>query len=214
MALYPVNLYIAGRRCVVVGGGSVAARKVDALVKAKACVTVISPELSEALADMVKTGQIEYLSKAYEPGDVTGYFLVICAANQEAVNRQAALEATSAGALVNVADSPELGNFTVPSKVERGDLMLTVSTGGKSPALAKKLREELARCYGPEYGAYLELLSGVRETMKESLPTARDREAFWRQTIDEETLSLVRQGRMKEAEDRIKHAAGCFGCQS
>ncbi len=142
------------------------------------------------------------------------YFIVICATDDPAVNSLAAGEARQAGALVNVVDDTDLGDFSVPAQVTHGDLLITVSTGGKSPALARRLREELAERYGPEYGLYLELISKARCELKNRLATAKERGHFWQQTLDREILSLLRQGKIKEAEDKIKHAVGCIGTQS
>jgi precorrin-2 dehydrogenase/sirohydrochlorin ferrochelatase len=207
---YPVNLHMEGRRCAVIGGGNVAERKVLSLLQAKAVVTIISPQITEKLQELARRGIVAYENRTYQPGDASGFFLLICAADDNRVNRRAAAEARATGALVNVVDAPELGSFTVPSQVSRGDLLFTVSTGGKSPALAKKLRRELEQKYGPEYEVYLELLTGIRDEIKNELPRAKDREAFWRQTIDQEILPLVRQGKIKEAEDKIRNAAACF----
>lgn len=214
MPVYPINLDLNGRHCACIGGGSVAARKVEDLRQAGACVTIISPVLIPALQQLVQAKKIVHIAQQYQPGVIGAFFMVICATNDKAVNQAAAEEARSNGALVNVVDAPELCDFTVPSKVMRGDLLITVSTGGKSPALAKKLRLELESRYGPEYGTYLEWAGTVREQMKNCLETSKERECFWRQTLDDEVLSLLRQGRLKDAEEKIKYAIGSTGLKS
>lgn len=214
MPFYPVNLQIAGRHCAVLGGGAVAQRKVRSLLAAGAQVTVFSPEMTPLLAELVQSGQLRHVDRLYQPGDVRGFFIVICATDNQVVNRSAAEEARCQGALVNVADAPELGNFTVPAQIVHGDFLLTVSTGGKSPALARRLRQELARQYGEEYGLYLDIIATVRREAKQQLATAKQREAFWRENIDENVLDLLRQGRIEEAEARIRHAIGCIGTES
>ncbi len=214
IAVYPVNLQIDGRRCAVVGGGSVAARKVVSLVEAGACVTVFSPALTDCLTEMAVNGQIIHVDRPYCQGDLAGYFIVICATDDRDSNRQAAEEGHRSGALVNVVDDPAACDFSVPAQVARGDVLFTVSTGGKSPALARRLREELAGRYGPEYGEYLELVAKVRDELKTRLATSRDRESFWRETIDSDILVLLRQGKIKEAEAKIRNAAGCTGTKS
>jgi len=211
MPFYPVNLHIAGKRCAVIGGGEVAERKVGTLITAGASVTVFSPQLTPGLSELAQAQRIHYVDRPYRQGDLAGFFLVICATDQPAVNQAAAQEAQANGALINVADAPELGNFSVPAQIVRGDLVMTVSTGGKSPALAKRLRQELSARYGQEYGLYLDLVAEIREKMKARLATAKDRETFWRETIDEEVLFLLRQGKIKEAEAKIRNAIGCFG---
>lgn len=209
MPLYPVNLHLAGRPCAVIGGGTVAERKTEGLLAAGASVTVISPQLTPGLAAWVRQRRIRHLAKSYQTGDGQGFFIVICATSDEAVNRLAAAEARDNGALVNVVDAPELGDFSVPAKIEHGDLLLTVSTGGKSPALARRLREELAEHYGPEYGVYITMLERIRNQLKTELASSKAREVFWRQALNAEVLALLKQGKIKEAEARIKHAIGC-----
>ena len=214
MADYPINLRIAGKRCAVIGGGAVASRKVKSLLAAGAAVAVFSPELTLELAEMVKKKQFNYIARSYQEGDLSGFFLVICATDDSSVNEAVAKEAEEAGILANVVDVPELGNFSVPAQVKRGDLLLTVSTGGKSPAMAKKLRQELAKQYGEEYGEYLDMLDKIRRELKQRLATSKQRELFWRETIDENVLALLRQGRIEEAEAVICHAVSSIGIES
>ena len=119
-------------------------------------------------------------------------------------------EAIQNGALVNVVDAPELGNFNVPSQIAHGDLLMTISTGGKSPALAKQLGKELSERYGPEYGIYLDLVATARLKLKEKMQSSKERETFWRQ----KTISLLKKGKIKEAEAKINNAISCFGSES
>ncbi|WP_245690451.1 precorrin-2 dehydrogenase/sirohydrochlorin ferrochelatase family protein [Sporolituus thermophilus] len=205
---YPVNLNLAGRRCAVIGGGAVAARKVLALLAAGAAVTVVSPAVTAELAALAAAGQITHIERPYWPGAIENFFIVICATDDPDVNRQAAEEGRAKGALVNVADAPELCDFTVPSQIVRGDLVITVSTGGKSPALARRLRQELEARYGPEYGLYLAMVGRLRDEMKERLATPRARECFWRRALDDEALALVKAGKLHEAEEKIRDAIG------
>lgn len=211
MALYPVNLNIDGRSCLVIGGGAVAGRKVQSLLAAKAGVTVMSPGTTPLLADLAAAGRVRHISEAYRPGAIDDFFIVICATDDPAVNRAAAAEARARGALVNVVDAPELCDFTVPAQVCRGDLLLTVSTGGKSPAFARRLREELEDRYGPEYGVYLELIAGTREWMKEGVAASAQRGRFWREAIDADVLGLLKAGRIVEAEEKLKNAVRSVG---
>jgi precorrin-2 dehydrogenase/sirohydrochlorin ferrochelatase len=206
---YPINLQISHQPCIVVGGGSVAERKIAGLLAAGAAVTVLSPHLSSGLASLAEEKKITHIARAYQYGDVKGYFIIICATDNNKVNQLISEEGRSLGALVNVADVPELGNFNVPSQITHGDLLLTISTGGKSPALAKKLREELEEQYGPEYGIYLELVAKARAKIKKQLFTAKEREVFWRKTLDQEVIILLKAGRIKEAEAKINNAIGC-----
>ena len=214
VSLYPVNLQINNRTCIVVGGGCVAERKVIALLAAGACVTVLSPEVTQNLNKLIQEKRVIHIPRAYIEGDIAGFFIVICATNNGAVNKVVAEETSKAGALVNVADAPELGNFNVPSQIAHGDLLITISTGGKSPALARQLGIELAQRYGPEYGIYLDLVAEARTKMKTNMQSPKEREDFWRQTINQEMINLLKEGKIKEAEAKINNAISSFGTQS
>jgi len=214
MRYYPVNLDLAGRPCAVIGGGSVAERKVAALRDAGAKVTVISPAVTAGLERMAAAGEIALVRRPYQPGDLAGFFLAVAAASDPEANRQAAREARARQVLINVADTPELCDFTVPAQMVRGELLLTVSTGGKSPALARCIREELMDFYGPEFGLFLDALAAIRAGAKAKPGTPGDREEIWRQALDRKALDLVRAGRLGEAEARVKDAVGRFGIKS
>ncbi|MDR3566261.1 MAG: bifunctional precorrin-2 dehydrogenase/sirohydrochlorin ferrochelatase [Negativicutes bacterium] len=215
MTVYPINLNLHGRQCLVLGGGLVAERKVHALLAAGARVMVCSPKLTDGLAGLAAEEKIDHDAAGYRPGAIGNFFIVICATDDSSVNRQAAEEARGQGALLNVVDAPELCDFTVPAQVARGELLLTVSTGGKSPALARRLREELELHYGPEYGLYLELLARLRDAAKERPGTgSAARQAFWRTALDHDILALLKAGKIEEAEEKIKNAASCIGVES
>ena len=214
MAVYPINLELSGRRVAVVGGGAVAERKIIDLLTAGAVVSVFSPVLTLALMRLVDGKKLIHIPRIYQPGDIRIFFIVICATDDKNINEEIAVEAHLQGALVNVVDNPSLCDFTVPSKISRGDLLITISTGGQSPALAKKLRLELEGRYGPEYGVLLQLIGKMRNEMKQTLAVSKDRESFWQQAIDEEVLALLQNGKLNEAEEKIKHAIGCIGPQS
>ena len=140
---YPVYLSLEGKKCVVVGGGEVAWRKVETLLAAGTKVCLVSPEITPGIDELVKAGKLVHIRREYRTGDLEGAFLVIGATDNEDINRQVACDAEKTGILVNIVDVPKLCNFIVPSKVERGDLIISISTGGTSPALAKKIRKQL-----------------------------------------------------------------------
>ena len=213
---YPVNLILSGRRCLVLGGGSVAERKAESLLAAGADVTVISPALTAKLALWAKQGGLRHVGRQYRGGDAAGYRLVLCATDSAAVNEQAAREARQFGALVNVADAPELCDFTLPARLQRGSLSVAVSTGGQSPALARELRNELAKHLGPEYAEYLEIAGRLRREWRESCASSDERCRRWDglKGFDPEVLELLRQGRKEEAEVKFRHGIGCPGTQS
>lgn len=214
MAGYPIQLEIEDIPCAVVGGGSVALRKVKSLVRRGARITVISPALSGGLASLAKEGAIRHIARGYKSGDMDGYRLVICATDDSEVNRQAAREARALGALVNVIDAPEEGNFTVPSIVDDAPLLLTVSTGGISPAFSRMMRQELTETYGAVHGTFLAKLGVWRDEVKDILPTPQARESFWRAVLTRDVMKLLREGKLDKAEESIQDAISSIRTES
>lgn len=176
MDYYPLNLTnLAARQAVVIGGGNVAARKVHGLLQAGANITVISPKVTPQLQQLQAEGQIRWLKRSYQPGDLTGAFLAIAATNNAGVNQQVLTEAQQRGCLINVVDNPGGSNFIDPATVRRGPITLTVSTGGASPALARWLREQLENFIGPEYGELAALLAELRPELRQHYPDSAAR---------------------------------------
>lgn len=210
---YPLNLNLSGRCCLVIGGGKVAERKVAALLQSAARVTLISPVLTDAIRQWAEQGQLRHFARHYNSADISGYLLVFCATDSAIVNEQVAESARQAGALVNVADRPDLCDFTIPARLLRGSLSITVSTGGNSPALARELRNELAERYGPEYEDYLEIVGRLRREWKQSCDSSAERCCRWNELkgFDPEVLELLRQGRKVEAEVKFRHGISCSG---
>jgi precorrin-2 dehydrogenase/sirohydrochlorin ferrochelatase len=162
---YLVNLVVQGRPALVVGGGAVAARKIAALVEARADVTVVAPWICAAVRDLELGGHIRVERRRYAPGDARAAFVVVAATDDDEVNGQVAEEARAGGALVNVVDRPALCTFTVPAVVRRGDLTLAVATGGRCPSLARAVRERLDRSYGSEWAEAAARLGDLRERL-------------------------------------------------
>ena len=158
--LYPIFLDLSGGRCVVVGGGAVAARKAHKLLQAGADVVVISSEVRPELEDM----DVEIHERPYEHGDLEGADLAFAATDSREVNAAVAREARALGIRVNVADRPTEGDFAVPSTLRRGGLQVAVSTGGASPTLARRIRHELEEVFGPEWVGVVEELEAVRRS--------------------------------------------------
>ncbi|MGE5299502.1 MAG: bifunctional precorrin-2 dehydrogenase/sirohydrochlorin ferrochelatase, partial [Acidobacteriota bacterium] len=175
MNYYPAFLNLKSRKAVVVGGGKVAERKVSALLKAGADVTVISPSIAPGLQKELSRKRIIHLSRTYRRGDLRGALLVIAATDSPETNRRVSKDAP---ALVNVVDVPAECNFIAPSVVRRGPLLLAVSTSGTSPALARTLREELEKSYGPDLSEYLRFVRKVRAKAMTAIPEKDKREAF------------------------------------
>lgn len=198
---YPVFLNLKGRTCLVIGGGEVAARKANMLVQSGARVVVISPRFNKGIKSMAERGEIEIENHPFEPGDLEGIFLVIAATSDTEVNQQVAVEAERRSILVNVVDTPSQGNFIVPSVVHRGGLTIAISTGGKSPALARKLRQELEKNFAPRYAILLELASQVRRDL---LSRGKHMAAeAWQAALDEELLELIDRGEIGLARERL-----------
>ncbi|MCL6561121.1 MAG: bifunctional precorrin-2 dehydrogenase/sirohydrochlorin ferrochelatase, partial [Firmicutes bacterium] len=168
--LYPAFIKLQGERCVVIGGGKVAARKVGSLLECGARVTVISPAVVEEIAAWANAGIIEWVKRCFEKGDTEGAFLVVSATDDREVNNAVALECKAKHILLNVVDQPEFCSFHVPSVIRRGPLAIAVSTGGKSPLLARKIREKLEEAVPPAFGEFLEYLGAVRSKVIAEYP--------------------------------------------
>lgn len=162
MAYFPINVDINHRPCTIIGGGRVALRKAQGLLACDANVTVISPEVVADLQTLADSGSLTLIQRGYQNGDLENSFLVIAATDDEKVQEAVHGEATAKNILLNVADVPKWCNFILPATVRRGDLAVSISTHGKSPALAKRLRKELQLQFGEEYDLVLQLMGGLR----------------------------------------------------
>ena len=167
---YPVFLDLRGRLAVVVGGGSVAERKMTTLLEYGADVVCIAPLITPGIDGLVAQGVIDHEDRGYVRGDLAGAFIVVCATDSTEVNRAVYQEAEGQGCLVNVVDVPELCNFIVPSIVKRGPLQIAISTGGAAPVVAKQMRCELEEHYGDEWECYVRLLGQVRCLILDRVP--------------------------------------------
>ncbi len=194
MKYYPVNLDIQNRHCLVVGGGSVGTRKVTTLLNCGARVTVVSPEATDRLLEMAARGVIELKKRAFQPSDLNGIFLVIGATDNEALNHEIHSGAERLGLLCNIADRPEACNFILPSIVNRGDLIIAVSTSGQSPAFAKRLRLELEKQFGNEYTDFLKLMGAIRKKLLSAKHAPEAHKHLFEQLIDRGLLGLIRAG--------------------
>jgi len=182
--LYPMMVNLTGKRCLVVGGGMVAERKVARLVECDAQVEVVSPTATLRLVALASSRRIRWRRRAVRDTDLSGAFLVIAATDDPQVNRDVARQVRSVGGLVNVADDPKACSFLVPSVVRRGELTIALSTGGGSPALAKKLRQRLEQTIGPEYAKFLRALRLLREQVKQAVHDPKKRQAIYRRAVE------------------------------
>jgi precorrin-2 dehydrogenase/sirohydrochlorin ferrochelatase len=195
MRYYPIHLDIQGRNCLVVGGGAVGTRKVETLLACGAQVTVVSPAASEALRSLAAKGAITLTRRNYASEDLSDIFLVIGATDDEALNRRISADAERRQILCNIADRPEACNFILPSILQRGDLTITISTSGKSPAFAKKLRRSLADQYGQEYAAFLDLMGAIRQRLLAQAHAPEAHKPLFEALIDSELPALIRANR-------------------
>jgi precorrin-2 dehydrogenase/sirohydrochlorin ferrochelatase len=191
---YPMMVDLTGRRCLVVGGGRVAERKVALLLDCGASVEVVSPATTPKLAALASAGTIRLARRSVRSEDLPGAFLVFVATNDPEANRAVSAEAREAGGLVNAADAPEACSFLVPSAVRRGDLTIAISTGGGSPALAAKLRQRLEETIGPEYEAFLAALRDLRTQARETISDPAERRAIYRRAVDSELFDHAARG--------------------
>jgi precorrin-2 dehydrogenase/sirohydrochlorin ferrochelatase len=192
MKYYPIFLRLAGRRCVVVGGGTIAARKVESLLAAGAHVAVISPSLTAELAARAARGELDHAKRPYRSGDLAGALLAYAATDDEAVQAAVAREAAAGGVLLNVVDRPQSCTFIAPSVLQRGDLTVAVSTGGGSPALARRVREDVGRALGPEYERALDVLARLRRHLHTRALSSAERQRILTGLVGSDLLDRLR----------------------
>lgn len=202
---YPVFWDIAGKKCVVIGGGDVAARKVARLLHCGAAVHVVSPLLVPELADLKKQGHIGHVACDYANEHLSGAALVIGATDDEEINASISRDAKARGIPVNIVDDPQKCDFILPSLVERGDLTIACGTGGNSPALARRLREELEAAYGEEYAALLDILGQLRGRMEKNAGRGR---TWFDQLMAAGLLESLRQKDADAAKKIVREVTG------
>lgn len=201
MGHYPIVMDLAGRAIVVIGGGRVAERRVEALLGAGAAVTVVSPALSPALRALATEGRIRHRARVYRTGDLAGAALAFVAVGDPEVGDAVGREAGQRRILLNVADDPARCDFVLPSVLRRGDLLVAVSTGGASPALARAVREELETRFPEDWAAWTALVAEVRREVRRR---GRGRCAeTWRRALRGEVRRLVADGRLEDARRRL-----------
>ena len=201
---YPVFLDLCGKKCLVVGGGAVATRKVKTLLAVKAQVTVVSLQCTGEIQKLEKQGHITLIQDEYKESFLQGAFLVISATNDRRINQQVYRGCVSRNLLVNVVDDPKHSNFFVPSVVSRGHLSIAISTEGRSPAFARHLREELEQQYGPEYGEFLEVLGHVRGKVKARVKDQNIRSKLLKEIASPSWLHYFLTHSRKKYEEKVK----------
>lgn len=212
--LYPVGLVVSGRPCLVVGGGPVAGRKIGALVRCGAAVTVVAPEAHRAMAVLAGDGTLEELTgppidlqlRPYRRGEAAGFRLVVTATGVAAVDRVVRLDAEAAGVWVNSADDPDNCTFLLPAVHRDGPVTVAVATGGASPALAAWLRRRVADALGPGLGDLAELLEEARGRIRARGVSTESID--WTGVLEGPVPGLVAEGRMDEAREALRAGLG------
>ncbi|MDD4334245.1 MAG: bifunctional precorrin-2 dehydrogenase/sirohydrochlorin ferrochelatase [Desulfotomaculaceae bacterium] len=200
---YMISLDLKNKKCLVVGGGKVAERKVRSLLECEALVCVVSPEIIPALSSMAAEGLLLYRRGSYKTSDLEDMFLVFGATGKEEVNRQIADDCAGRNLIVNIVDDPAKCNFYVPATVRRGSLAIAVSTGGKSPLLARKIREELELVYGPQYEDFLEMLGALREEVIKNVSDPEKKKNKLESLVSDEILNMLKKGRLEPAKEML-----------
>jgi siroheme synthase-like protein len=211
---YPVSLDVRGRRCVVVGGNGLAEERARALLEAGAEVTVVAATLTDGLAELAAAGRVAHVARDYRAGDLDGAFLAIGATFDADVNGRLWAEAETRGVLLNAVDDTPHCHFALPSVLRRGPLAVTVSTGGRSPALARRIRRDLERRIGPEYGELTDAVAEVRSDLQArrqigdgGVPTDFDSwSRRWQEALDGDLAALVREGRTDDVKAALRAA--------
>jgi siroheme synthase-like protein len=205
---YIACLRLSGRRCLVVGGGEVGLEKVEGLLACDADVTLVAPRAVPELEQLAREGSIRWERRSYEPADLEGSFLAIASTDDTDVNIRVYEDAEARAMLVNIVDVPPLCNFILPAIVRTGPLAIAISTAGASPALAKRMKREIAETYGEPYARLAVILNDARGWAKATLPTYQDRKAFFEGIVngDPDPVELLRDGDERAVRDLVAAA--------
>jgi siroheme synthase-like protein len=187
-------LNLSGWDCLVLGGGVLAESKVSGLLDAGARVTVVSPELTPVLAQLASEGRIRWLARSAKPADLSGFRLAISALEDRSSNSALAAEAERLGVLFNAVDDPANCRFLLPSVHRQGDLIIAVSTSGRCPALAVRIREQCARLFATPFAQFLELAGSLRARLAQRVPDFERRRRLWYELVDSPALEHFRRG--------------------
>jgi len=201
-------LNLKNKKCVIVGGGEVALRKVNILLNAGAKVVVISPQVVPELKALADKGKIGYILREYKKGDLDGATIVIATTNHKEVNEKIVKESREKGIWINVADDPELCDFILPAIVCRDSLLIAISTSGKSPSLAKKIREELEEQFGDEYAIFLDLMEKLREKRLKEKKGLKENRQWFTNLVNSPILDMIKRGEMEKVNIFLKENLG------
>ncbi|MDY6085001.1 MAG: bifunctional precorrin-2 dehydrogenase/sirohydrochlorin ferrochelatase [Dialister sp.] len=212
--MYPVMIQMKGKPCLVVGGGAVALRKIRTLLEEGAAVTVIAPDPCDAVKAFSRQGQIRLVERSLCEDDCRGYALVITATGRKEAALMAASMAGREGFLYNAADFPELGNCFIPARIRRGHLTVTVSTDGKSPAVAAAVKRWLDETMPDGFAEWLDRVAVIRRDIKKRKETPKERQFFWEHALGKPVMELVAMGKLEKAEEVVRLGIGSFRDQS
>lgn len=201
--LYPIFLNLTGKRCLVIGGGKVAERKIETLLEYDAQVIVVSPESSVRIKELARDNLIKGLQRVFIPTDLDDVFMVFIATGDSELNKSVAELCRIKGILVNAVDDPPNCDFYVPAILRRNSLCVAVSTEGNSPLLAAKIRNELESIISVEYGEWVHILGQLRDEIKKADIDIGQRQAIFANLVYSDILDLLKQGRKQEIEERI-----------
>jgi siroheme synthase-like protein len=208
---YPIFIDVEERDVVIIGGGNVCARKAETMMRYGARVTIVSPEITAEIAEWEAERKLEVRRKRYADSDLEGATIVIASTDDTSVNEQVAADCRRRRIPVNVVDVTPLCEFIVPAIIEKDGIQIAVSTGGKSPAIARTLKEDLQRAVGPEYAEVNEILGSLRDSAKRTLPTDVDRKHFFDSIIARGVLPMIRDGHARDAYEAIATACAEAG---
>lgn len=208
---FPVSIDLRGRRCLIIGGGRVAARKAENLLKYGCQVVIVSPDCEIQIRKWAQEGLITYLEREFLAEDLDGSFLVFIATNDEALNSSISTLCRERGILVNAVDDPPHCDFYVPALIRRGSLTLAISTEGKSPAFARKLRRELEEIITDDYGKFVEILGAQREYIKENIADIEERKALFEKLVYSDILDLLKAGEEETAREKVQYVCSTVG---
>jgi precorrin-2 dehydrogenase / sirohydrochlorin ferrochelatase len=206
MSYYPIFLNLSGQRCLVIGGGVVAERKVAGLLDADASVTIVSPTLTVELTRLAKEKKIRHFMRDYRKGDLSGYRLAFVATDDSQVNRAVYEEAQEAEVFINTADDPAHCDFILPSVLRRGELQVAVATGGTSPALSRAIREELEQYFTEDYSILSEIVAELRCELRDKNVSANAE--TWRSALDGNVRRMIREGDVEGAKHYLRERVG------
>lgn len=202
--LFPIYLNLSGKNCLVIGGGPVAERKVENLLEYEANIKLVSPQVENKIKEWSRDGIITWLPREFAAQDLDGIFMVFVATNDGAVNQQVVELCRQRGILANAVDDPPNCDFFIPSLIRRNSLVVAISTEGKSPLFARKLREELEDVITPEYGEFVEILGELRTQIKHGVLDIGLRKKIFENLVNSDILNLLKAGEKEKARERIE----------